>query len=712
MSNEKMISTIILTNGHEERLKSSIDSIINQDYPNKELIIVSTKLSEVLDEYETNPMIKIHIKPELSGSKVRDFALNQVEGEYIFFIDPQDTLLNDQSLSQLYKDMEDNDSNFLATAFITLRDGLFYFGEPHEDINPITTDDYWFYFVKIREIRPIYGKLFGKEILNNLNVDIQSDQQFVKFLILNAKNPIFDKKESGKYVWFDTDERQSLDLDRNEIPVPKYLNDVSIEKNDIDECINIAICIDDNYCQHINPMVYSIEKNTRERVRIHIVYYKLKAESLENILKLNELLTNVELKLCKVKEYQYDWLSKFKENRLPTEAYFRLLLPELLPDVKRILYLDVDMLILDSLGELYRTDLENNILGVVRDFPFTNYKDYKDSWSYFLLGKFGNRYFNSGMLLMDLVAMRENNIVRRFMEFILKTSQHYLLGDQDAFNIFFFYNVKILEDRYNYIAENQKILQKTNLEVTVMHYCGYSNPKPWLIYNDGSKYVQPAIRLYREYQRKVNKLLTANAPKVLVVVQETRHSNNLNQIIEGIDYQNYGNYEVAFVPLRENSNAEILKNNYSQITIIKSRSDLEKMIENADYFYYMKDTSYFSEWDAISILIDSIIEKDADYIIASHQIFSMKHGNYQVRSESRKIIDISDKKLGDLIIEKPIIFTQNEGFLVKKEILKKSNSSISQDIIPDATIHSRIFNNAKRKYLYDRSLWIKVDFEN
>lgn len=705
MSNEKMISTIILTNGHEERLKSSIDSIINQDYPNKELIIVSTKSSEVLDECETNPMIKIHIKPELSGSKVRDFALNQVEGEYIFFIDPQDTLLNDQSLSKLYKDMEDNNSNFLVTAFITLRDGLFYFGEPQKDVNPITTDDYWFYFIKIREIRPIYGKLFDKEILNYLNIDIQSDQQFVKYLILNAKNPIFDKKESGKYVWFDTDKRQSLDLDRNAIPIPKYLNDISIEKNDIDECINIAICIDDNYCQHINPMVYSIEKNTREKVRIHIVYYKLKAESLENIIKLNELLTNVELKLCKVREYQYDWLSKFKENSLPTEAYFRLLLPELLPDVKRILYLDVDMLVLDSLGELYRTDLGNNILGVVRDFPFTNDKN---SWSYFLLGEFGNRYFNSGMLLMDLVAMRENNIVSRFMEFILKTSQHYLLGDQDAFNIFFFYNVKILEDKYNYIAENQKILQKTNLEVVVMHYCGYSNPKPWLIYNDGSEYVQPAIRLYREYQRKINKLISNN-PKVLLVVQENRY--NLNQVIESIDYQNYGNYEVAFIPLKEISNAEILKNDYPQITIIKSRNDLERMVESADYLYYMKNTSYFSEWDAISRLVDSAIEKAADYIIVSHQVFSMKHGNYQVQHESNKLIDISDRALEDLIIEKPVIFTQNEGFLVRKEILRKSNSSISQDM-PDATLHSRIFNNAERKYLYDRLLWIKVDFEN
>ncbi|MSE09474.1 glycosyl transferase family 8, partial [Lactobacillus salivarius] len=198
------------------------------------------------------------------------------------------------------------------------------------------------------------------------------------------------------------------------------------------------ICIDDNYCQHINPMVYSIEKNTTEKVIIHIVYYKLNSESLENIFKLNEILTNVELKLCKVKEYQYEWLSKFKENDLPTEAYFRLLLPDLLPNVKRILYLDVDMLVLNDLGILYRTDLGNSVLGVVRDFPFTNDKN---SWSYLLLGESGDRYFNSGMLLMNLALMRENNIVEKFMKFILKTSQHYFLGDQDAFNVFFFYNV-------------------------------------------------------------------------------------------------------------------------------------------------------------------------------------------------------------------------------------------------------------------------------
>ncbi|MSE09021.1 glycosyltransferase [Lactobacillus salivarius] len=241
MLDEKMISTIILTNGHEKRLRDSINSILNQDYVYKELIIVSSELSDALSEYMEEPMIKIHIKPEFSYLEARDYALGQVRGEYIFFLNPLDTLIDNQSFSDMYRDMEENDSNFLTTAFIDLKDGLFYFGEPQKDVEPITSDDYWFHFVKKREIRPIYGKLFAREILDSLNVRIESDQQLVKYLILNARNPIFDKKGSGKYVWFKDADRHSLDLNRAEIPVPKYLGNIDATESDIDKFINVAI---------------------------------------------------------------------------------------------------------------------------------------------------------------------------------------------------------------------------------------------------------------------------------------------------------------------------------------------------------------------------------------------------------------------------------------------------------------------------------------
>ena len=64
----------------------------------------------------------------------------------------------------------------------------------------------------------------------------------------------------------------------------------------------------------------------------------------------------------KVRDYQYEWLSQFKENTLPTEAYFRLLLQELVPEAKRILDLDVDMLILSDIGKLYKIGLDYSLM--------------------------------------------------------------------------------------------------------------------------------------------------------------------------------------------------------------------------------------------------------------------------------------------------------------------------------------------------------------
>ena len=91
-----MISIIILTNGQEGRLGYCINHILSQDYSNKELIIVSSNPSDTLSNYEENSMIKIYISPELSRSEDRDFSLNKVNGEYIFFINPLDALMNDQ----------------------------------------------------------------------------------------------------------------------------------------------------------------------------------------------------------------------------------------------------------------------------------------------------------------------------------------------------------------------------------------------------------------------------------------------------------------------------------------------------------------------------------------------------------------------------------------------------------------------------------------
>ena len=56
-----------------------------------------------------------------------------------------------------------------------------------------------------------------------------------------------------------------------------------------------------------------------------------------------------------------------KNNGLPVTSCYRFILADLLPSLDRIIYLDVDTLVLRDLTELWRTDLEGKFIGVVKD---------------------------------------------------------------------------------------------------------------------------------------------------------------------------------------------------------------------------------------------------------------------------------------------------------------------------------------------------------
>ena len=84
---------------------------------------------------------------------------------------------------------------------------------------------------------------------------------------------------------------------------------------------------------------------------------------------------------------------------LPRSAWSRIFVPELMPEVKRALYVDIDILFCDDCSELFTLDMQGAAVGCVYEAPSS-------------VGSFFNEpfdipveypgYFNSGVLLMDL----------------------------------------------------------------------------------------------------------------------------------------------------------------------------------------------------------------------------------------------------------------------------------------------------------------------
>ena len=109
----------------------------------------------------------------------------------------------------------------------------------------------------------------------------------------------------------------------------------------------------------------------------------------------------------------------------------RLLLPEVLADLDRVVYLDADTLVLQPLDELWRTPLEGRALGAVRNVV--------EPAMVARLTALGvpdpSRYLNSGVLVMDLERMRRNRSAAALLRCVHERGGELLWVDQDALNL-------------------------------------------------------------------------------------------------------------------------------------------------------------------------------------------------------------------------------------------------------------------------------------
>lgn len=124
----------------------------------------------------------------------------------------------------------------------------------------------------------------------------------------------------------------------------------------------------------------------------------------------------------------------------PLNIYMRLFFSAFIGgEVKRVLYLDVDMIVLSEISILYNTDLKSFPIGAVLD---PKIKRFDNSWggikNYKELGLDGNTaYFNTGLLLIDVDRWKENNTTQKVIDCIEKNKSYLNYPDQYGLNVVF-----------------------------------------------------------------------------------------------------------------------------------------------------------------------------------------------------------------------------------------------------------------------------------
>jgi lipopolysaccharide biosynthesis glycosyltransferase len=122
------------------------------------------------------------------------------------------------------------------------------------------------------------------------------------------------------------------------------------------------------------------------------------------------------------------------ESTYPVASYYRLLLPALLPpQLSRVIYLDTDLVVEESISKLWETDLHGAWTGGVHEgLPrrmITRLAAVDEDQDLDRL------YFNAGVLLIDLDAWRSNQATELLLDFIGRHPGELEFADQDALNI-------------------------------------------------------------------------------------------------------------------------------------------------------------------------------------------------------------------------------------------------------------------------------------
>ena len=230
--------------------------------------------------------------------------------------------------------------------------------------------------------------------------------------------------------------------------------------------INICIACDDNYSKYAGVVMASVLYNAAKNDEI--TFYILDggiSEEQKNNIDLLKNIKNCSIKFIKIDEELFDDYKNIKTHSyISIAACYRLKLPSLLPDVKRVIYFDCDFIVNSSLKKLFNKDLGKYPIAGVLDL---NKRMLKKNPS----------YINSGMLVMDLDLMRIQNSEDILLNWTKEHIDTIKTGDQEIINEALKGKIKVIEDEWNVQSSNFTNRSSYANNPKGIHFV--SKNKPW-----------------------------------------------------------------------------------------------------------------------------------------------------------------------------------------------------------------------------------------
>ena len=392
-------------------------------------------------------------------------------------------------------------------------DGILYYFYKYEN------KDYELLYIKqIEEYKNYITQNIDKEILNKCN-NIKSLKKltYAKF-ILRQLFSISNKNNNGKkekliiilgrhFIWSSNKNNflrpkiksnfESIEELKNthKNKYKSYIRKFNIKKKCLTaqnqtnkQPVNIVLLLDNDYffCTFVALKSMKANKDSNSCYKIFILSKSLLPENKEKLTTLKE--NNFSIEIIDVEKY----CIKYKEIQnilhISNTALIKFDIANILNNIDKVLYLDGDVLVTKDLSNLFNTDINEFFLGAIREI-----RAEKNNYNKLVGTEY---YFNSGVMLLNLKKIREENIAEKLINVKLHQPSTWYCMDQDVFNNVLGNKFKVLPPKYNntvaifieseieineinnFYSTTYKNLKEFCKDSTIIHFAG--KLKPWI----------------------------------------------------------------------------------------------------------------------------------------------------------------------------------------------------------------------------------------
>ncbi|WP_316810264.1 glycosyltransferase family 8 protein [Pedobacter heparinus] len=228
------------------------------------------------------------------------------------------------------------------------------------------------------------------------------------------------------------------------------------------ETISIVGVCGNHFAVLLAALLKSLELNHRtdENIDFYIIDDKI---SYKNKLKLNrsvdkKTINLIWLKMSDCIPKQFD-LPKDKST-YPIKIYMKLFIPYFMPEhVEKVIFLDVDMIMLEDVSVLWNIDLNGHPIAAAQDQfikevgnwgGIQNYEDFNLTPD--------TKYFNTGLIVFDIKKWLNLNVTEKVLDCTNENQKFASFGDQYGLNAVLgkdWYQLDPLWNRYAYSEEER-----------------------------------------------------------------------------------------------------------------------------------------------------------------------------------------------------------------------------------------------------------------